>query len=128
MSGLMIAIGLDEKDGERLYDSAILVDKTGKLLWKHRKINVILAILAFCCIGAYSLNNNVFDVYVTAVFGAVGYLFYKLDCEPAPLTMAVRKPSSISRSMQSCGTASEAAACRASSTSSTGSVSTPTAA
>jgi len=38
---LMIAVGLDEKDGERLYDSAILVDKTGKLLWKHRKINVL---------------------------------------------------------------------------------------
>jgi predicted amidohydrolase len=38
---MMIAIGLDEKDGERLYDSAILVDKSGKLLWKHRKINVL---------------------------------------------------------------------------------------
>jgi len=39
--GLMIAIGLDERDGEHLYDSAILVDRTGKLLWKHRKINVL---------------------------------------------------------------------------------------
>lgn len=38
---LMIAIGLDEKAGDRLYDSAILVDRTGKLLWKHRKINVL---------------------------------------------------------------------------------------
>jgi predicted amidohydrolase len=38
---LMIAIGMDEKDGEHLYDSAILVDKSGKLLWKHRKINVL---------------------------------------------------------------------------------------
>ena len=38
---LMIAIGLDEKDGDKLYDSAILVDKNGKLLWKHRKINVL---------------------------------------------------------------------------------------
>jgi predicted amidohydrolase len=38
---IMIAIGLDEKDGEKLYDSAILVDKSGKLLWKHRKINVL---------------------------------------------------------------------------------------
>jgi predicted amidohydrolase len=37
----MIAIGLDEKAGDKLYDSAILVDKTGKLLWKHRKINVL---------------------------------------------------------------------------------------
>jgi TctA family transporter len=45
------------------------------------------AILVFCCIGAYSINNNPFDVFVTAVFGAVGYLFYKLDCEPAPLIL-----------------------------------------
>ena len=39
--GMMIAIGLDEKDGDHFYDSAILVDKSGKLLWKHRKINVL---------------------------------------------------------------------------------------
>jgi predicted amidohydrolase len=39
--GLMISIGLDEKDGDRLYDSAILVDRSGKLLWKHRKLNVL---------------------------------------------------------------------------------------
>jgi predicted amidohydrolase len=38
---IMIAIGMDEKDGDKLYDSAILLDKTGKLLWKHRKINVL---------------------------------------------------------------------------------------
>lgn len=38
---LMIAIGLDETDVGKLYDSAILVDKAGKLLWKHRKINVL---------------------------------------------------------------------------------------
>ena len=39
--GMMISIGVDEKDGEHLYGSAILVDKTGKLLWKHRKLNVL---------------------------------------------------------------------------------------
>jgi len=39
--GLTISIGLDEKDGERLYDAAILVDKTGKIRWKHRKLNVL---------------------------------------------------------------------------------------
>jgi len=43
---LMIAIGLDEKDGSRLYDSAILVDRSGKLLWKHRKINVLPELMA----------------------------------------------------------------------------------
>lgn len=39
--GVMISIGLDEKDGDKLYDSAILVDRNGKLLWKHRKLNVL---------------------------------------------------------------------------------------
>jgi N-carbamoylputrescine amidase len=39
--GMMISIGLDEKDGDKLYDSAILVDKDGKILLKHRKINVL---------------------------------------------------------------------------------------
>jgi N-carbamoylputrescine amidase len=43
--GLMISIGLDEKDGEHLYDSAILVDKTGRLLWKHRKLNVLAELM-----------------------------------------------------------------------------------
>ncbi len=45
------------------------------------------AILVFCCIGVYSLQNNVFDVLMTAVFGVLGWLFVKLDCEPAPLLL-----------------------------------------
>ncbi len=45
------------------------------------------AILLFCCIGAYSLNNNVFDVFMTVPFAILGYVFKKLDCEPAPLLL-----------------------------------------
>ncbi|HZE91106.1 MAG TPA: tripartite tricarboxylate transporter permease [Rhizobacter sp.] len=45
------------------------------------------AITLFCCIGVYTLNNNTFDVYMTAVFAAVGYAFYKLSCEGAPLLL-----------------------------------------
>ena len=45
------------------------------------------AILMFCCIGAYSLNNNVFDVFMTVPFAILGYTFKKLDCEPAPLLL-----------------------------------------
>jgi putative tricarboxylic transport membrane protein len=45
------------------------------------------AILLFCCIGAYSLNNNVFDVFMTIPFAILGYLFKKFDCEPAPLLL-----------------------------------------
>ncbi|MFN8736675.1 MAG: tripartite tricarboxylate transporter permease [Betaproteobacteria bacterium] len=45
------------------------------------------AILVFCCIGVYSINNNTFDVYMTVIFAVIGYLFYKLRCEPAPLLL-----------------------------------------
>ncbi|UDQ90344.1 tripartite tricarboxylate transporter permease, partial [Xanthobacter autotrophicus] len=45
------------------------------------------AIIAFCCIGVYSVNNNVFDVYTMALFGLLGYALVKLDCEPAPLLL-----------------------------------------
>jgi len=44
-------------------------------------------ILTFCCIGVYSINNNPFDVYITIICGALGYLFAKLKCEPAPLIL-----------------------------------------
>ncbi|MFN3304636.1 MAG: tripartite tricarboxylate transporter permease [Roseateles sp.] len=45
------------------------------------------AIVVFCCIGTYSLNNNNFDVFLTAGFALLGYVFYKLSCEPAPLLL-----------------------------------------
>ena len=45
------------------------------------------AILAFCCIGVYSINNNVFDVWMTVGFGLLGYVFIKLGCEAAPLIL-----------------------------------------
>ncbi len=45
------------------------------------------AIVAFCCIGVYSVNNNNFDVYAMAFFGILGYVLVKLDCEPAPLLL-----------------------------------------
>ena len=45
------------------------------------------AIMVFCCIGLYTLNNSSFDVYIGAFFALVGYLFYKLGCEPAPLLL-----------------------------------------
>ncbi len=45
------------------------------------------AILIFCCIGIYSLNSSAFEVMLTALFGLLGYIFIKLDCEPAPLLL-----------------------------------------
>ncbi|WP_020185406.1 tripartite tricarboxylate transporter permease [Methylopila sp. 73B] len=45
------------------------------------------AILAFCCIGVYSVNSNAFDLYAVAAFGLLGYVLVKLECEPAPLLL-----------------------------------------
>jgi len=44
-------------------------------------------ILFFCCIGTYSLNNNMDDIFVTAVFGFIGYMFMRLDLDAAPLML-----------------------------------------
>lgn len=45
------------------------------------------AILAFCAVGVFSLSNTTFDVYFMAVFGLLGYILRKLECEPAPMLL-----------------------------------------
>ena len=44
-------------------------------------------ILVFCGIGVFSLNNSDFDIHLMALFGFLGYVFAKLDCEPAPMLL-----------------------------------------
>jgi TctA family transporter len=46
------------------------------------------AILVFCAVGVFSLKNTEFDIYLMALFGVLGYVFTKLDCEPAPMLLA----------------------------------------
>ena len=45
------------------------------------------AILFFCCIGTYSINNSLDDIYITATFGLIGYVFLRLGMEAAPLML-----------------------------------------
>jgi len=45
------------------------------------------AILMFCCIGVFSVNNNSFDVLITVLFGVLGIIFIKVGAEPAPLLL-----------------------------------------
>ena len=44
-------------------------------------------IVVFCAIGVFTLGNAQFDVYLMALFGLLGYVFFKLGCEPAPLLL-----------------------------------------
>jgi putative tricarboxylic transport membrane protein len=45
------------------------------------------SILVFMAIGVFSLSNNPFDVLIMAVFGVLGYVCVKLECEPAPMIL-----------------------------------------
>jgi TctA family transporter len=45
------------------------------------------SILVFMAIGVFSLSNNPFDVLLMALFGLLGYVCVKLECEPAPMIL-----------------------------------------
>jgi TctA family transporter len=45
------------------------------------------AIMAFSAIGIYSVNNSSFEIYLTAIFGVVGFIWIRLGCSPAPMLL-----------------------------------------
>jgi putative tricarboxylic transport membrane protein len=45
------------------------------------------AIFVFCCIGVYTVDGKIFDVYAIVALSALAYVLLKLDCEPAPLIL-----------------------------------------
>jgi putative tricarboxylic transport membrane protein len=45
------------------------------------------SILFFCCIGTYSVNNSLDDIFITATFGFIGYVFLRLELDAAPLML-----------------------------------------
>jgi putative tricarboxylic transport membrane protein len=45
------------------------------------------AIVLFACIGCFSINQNVFDIYAIGFFGILGYVLIRNGCEPAPLLL-----------------------------------------
>ena len=46
-------------------------------------------IVVVCAIGAYTIHNSIFDVWMMVVFGILGYLFKKLQYPLAPLVLAI---------------------------------------
>jgi len=46
-------------------------------------------IVVICAIGAFTVKNNILDVWLMVVFGVVGYVFKKLDYPLAPLVLAL---------------------------------------
>jgi putative tricarboxylic transport membrane protein len=46
-------------------------------------------IILFCLIGVYSLNNNVFEIFILILFGFFGYLLKKMEYSLAPFILAM---------------------------------------
>jgi putative tricarboxylic transport membrane protein len=46
-------------------------------------------IIVICAIGAYTVHNSMFDVWLMLVFGLVGYFFKKLKYPLAPMVLAL---------------------------------------
>jgi TctA family transporter len=45
------------------------------------------AIVLFACIGCFSINQNIYDVFAIGFFGLLGYVMIRFGCEPAPLLL-----------------------------------------
>jgi putative tricarboxylic transport membrane protein len=45
--------------------------------------------VVICAIGAYTVHNSIFDVWMMMVFGVLGYLFKKLHYPLAPMVLAI---------------------------------------
>ncbi len=65
---IFICIGLDEKAGDQLFDAVVLIDDDGRLILKHRKINVLPELMT----PPYSVGQEV--TTVTTKFGRIGML------------------------------------------------------
>jgi putative tricarboxylic transport membrane protein len=59
-----------------------------------------VGVLLFCLVGAYSLQQSIFDVWVMIVFGVVGYTFRKLGLPLAPLVLGLILGSPLEKSLR----------------------------
>ncbi len=66
--GIFISVGLGEKDGEHLYDSLLLIDKDGRILAKHRKMNILTNLMT----PPYTPGQKISSV--DTPFGKIGLL------------------------------------------------------
>jgi predicted amidohydrolase len=65
---ICLCVGLDEKDGEDLFDAVILIDDHGEILLKHRKMNLLPELMT----PPYSPGNDI--QIVPTRFGKIGLL------------------------------------------------------
>lgn len=60
---------------------------------------LVPVVLILCAIGAYALNNNLFDIWVLFIFGVVGYLLWKAGVPLTPLILGVVLGNNLERQL-----------------------------
>lgn len=85
---IYLSIGLDEKEGDRLYDSCVLIDDQGRILLKHRKVNVLPELMS----PPYAVGDGNVQAVDTR-YGRIGMLICADSFRPELLTrMKERRP------------------------------------
>ncbi len=59
-----------------------------------------VGVLLFCVVGAYSLQQSIFDVWIMIAFGIIGYVFRKLELPLAPLVLGLILGPPIEKSLR----------------------------
>lgn len=73
---IMLALGLL---GIRIYSKIVEIPK---------KI-IVPIIISLSIVGAYAMNNSIFDIWITFVFGIIGYIMQKIEMPSSPIVLAI---------------------------------------
>jgi len=87
--GVMVVLGLAERDGDRLYDSAVLIDADGRVLLRHRKVNVLTELMQ----PPYTPGDGAVASVVDTRLGRIGLLICADTFrEPLVAALAAEQP------------------------------------
>ena len=67
----------------------MLTARASAVILKLKQEYVWLAVIGFCILGSFAINNSVFDVIVMFIAGLVGFIFKKADIPLGPFILAL---------------------------------------
>ena len=72
-----------------MYGVALVIIKPGVRLFTMKKEILMPIILPLCAIGAFGINQSVFELYVMLAVGLLGWALYKMRYPLAPMILGV---------------------------------------
>lgn len=103
MKGIQPGPSIFEKQGDLVYAIYLmfiianllliplgwLATRSGLLMLKVPKRILMPCILLFCIVGAYAINNSLFDVGVMLAMGVLGYMLQQVGVPSAPIVLGL---------------------------------------